>query len=120
MNFVAQMKKATKQVATQCTVLLRRLRGVRFGGFRSDHLAEILGMEIAWRSAAMAMPGHTALITVNAAACNITLELTDAVQPRAAYFEALDWPMLHRTFPEAEDLVSSTCRACACHCGNRV
>ena len=105
MNFVAQMKRATKQVATECTLLLRHRPVFDTARFISE-LSTRLGIEsLAVNSDGYA--GSYRVISVNAAACNITIELTESVRPRAAYFEALDWPMLHRTFPEAEQLVTA-------------
>ncbi|GAB4348522.1 MAG: hypothetical protein Kow0026_03110 [Oricola sp.] len=49
--------------------------------------------------------GATRYITLRARGCIVTLEAGNAVRRPAAYFEALDWPMLHRTFPDAEDVV---------------
>jgi hypothetical protein len=49
--------------------------------------------------------GHARYITLQTGGCIVTLEASDATRQAAVYFDALDWPMLHRTFPDAEDAV---------------
>ncbi|WP_421858326.1 hypothetical protein [Oricola sp.] len=101
MNFVAQMKRASKQVATECSVLFASVPGLEVSAL-SEELCAILAIQ----SLAIEgddFTGPNRVVAFRAAACEVTIELSETIRPRAAYFDALDWPLLHRTFPEVED-----------------
>ncbi|TCD15017.1 hypothetical protein [Oricola cellulosilytica] len=49
--------------------------------------------------------GPNRYLRLSTGGCSIAIEAGNDVRQRAAYFEALDWPMLHRSFEDAEEVV---------------
>lgn len=103
MNFVSQMKKSGLETATETTLLFDELPGFDAAAIlpRLEPLLDgdpvtVLKEEVV---------GRTRYITLQARGCIVSVEAGNIVRQAAAYFEALDWPMLHRTFPDAEEVV---------------
>lgn len=105
MNFVSQMKKSGLETATEATLLFEELPGF-------DAAALVPRLEPLLNGDPLTVvkeevTGQTRYITMTARGCVVTVEAGNMVRQAAAYFEALDWPMLHRTFPDAEEVVRS-------------
>jgi hypothetical protein len=103
MNFVAQMTKPGLEVTTESTLLLDGLPQFDAKTLVS-HLEPLLNgdpVQILKED----VTEHNRYITLQASGCIITIEAGNDIRQAAAYFEALDWPMLHRMFPDAEAAV---------------
>jgi hypothetical protein len=104
MNFVAQMKKAGVEVATECTLLFGELPHIDPDPFL-EMLSNTLDIETI-RLVSDQHAGPNRYLTISAAGCRISIEFGNDIRPRAAYFEALEWPMLHQSFDDAEAMVT--------------
>lgn len=51
--------------------------------------------------------GSNLSVVLRADGCEIVIDVEDAPRPRAAFIYALDWPLLHRAFPEADEVLGS-------------
>ena len=103
MNFAAQMKKSGLETATESTLLMEDLPGFdaaalvpRLEPLLNGDPVTVIKEEVA---------GRIRYITLQTGGCIVTVEASNLTRQTAIYFEALDWPMLHRTFPDAEDAV---------------
>lgn len=97
------MKKAGLEVATESTLMFpempeftaAQLIDVLSPLLSGDHI-DLLKDEAA---------GRNRYMTLQAGGCIVGIEAVNDVRPAAAYFEALDWPLLHLSFPDAETVV---------------
>lgn len=104
MNFVARMKNAGLETATECTLLyadMPRLDATEFVA----RLEQAIGPNAAVSDIRDHAAGSTHYLSFMASGCAVAIEASKDTRPAPVYFEALDWPMLHRTFPEAEEAV---------------
>ncbi|MFZ2103605.1 MAG: hypothetical protein WAU86_23885, partial [Oricola sp.] len=105
MNFVAQMKRSGLETATECTLLYEGVPQ-----FEATELVSRLEQLLNGDYVGILRDEHATsarYIVLRAGGCHITIEASNFIRPAAAYFEALEWPMLHRSFPDAEEIVRS-------------
>jgi hypothetical protein len=103
MNFVALMKRSGLEVATESTLLYDAVPHFDAAELAAQLEPILNGDPVMIVKEEVA--GPTRYLTFKAGGCNIIVEAGNAIRQRASYFEALDWPMLHRTFPDAEEAV---------------
>ncbi|MAS07928.1 MAG: hypothetical protein CL534_25015 [Ahrensia sp.] len=104
MNFVAQMKRSGLETATECSLLFEDLPQLDASEF-AGRLEQAIGTNAAVADIEDQAAGTAHYISLTAGGCRIAVEVSKNTRPPPVYFEALDWPMLHRNFPEAEEIV---------------
>lgn len=105
MNFVSQMKKAGLEVPTECTLMYDAEPSFEADSLISGLQALLNGDVVSLDSDGTAGPNR--YLRLSTGGCTIAIEAGNDVRQRAAYFDALDWPMLHRGFEDAEDVVGA-------------
>lgn len=103
MNFVVRMRRAGLQVTTESTLFYPSVPQVTAAEVAA-HLDSMLDREKT-TVVKEEVSASARYISLQASGCNIRIEAGTTTRPPAAYFEALDWPMLHLSFPEAETVV---------------
>lgn len=104
MNFVAQMKNSGLETATECSLLYPDLPGLEAGDFIARFEAAI-GSNAAVSDVVEETASSAHYISLTASGCRVAIEVGKNTRPPAAFFEALEWPLLHRNFHEAEAMV---------------
>lgn len=104
MNFVSQMKRSGLETATECTLLYDEPPQLDAADFVA-RLEGAVGNNSTVSDLRDLAAGSTHYLSMITGGCTLAIEIGKDTRPPAVYFEALDWPMLHRYFPEAEGVI---------------
>lgn len=104
MNFVSQMKRSGLETSTECTLLYDDLPQLDAAEFVA-RLETVIGNNAAVSDLQDLAAGSAHYLSLTTGGCTVSLEASKSTRPPAVYFEALEWPMLHRCFPDAEAVV---------------
>jgi hypothetical protein len=104
MNFVAQMKRSGLETASESSLLYEDLPQLDASEFAA-RLEQAIGTNAAVADVEDQAAGTARYISLTVGGCGVAIEASKNTRPAPAYFEALEWPMVHRNFPEAEEVV---------------
>lgn len=103
MNMVAQVKRAGLDATTELSLLYAQPCRIEAAAIAAELGKRLPGErpEVVEDS----ISGAHGVAVLQVGGCEIVIDVVDSPRPASAFANAIDWPMLHRTFPDAGEVV---------------